>query len=869
MVMEYIECGVQLLFILIALLFSLFRYISCKKKGWLYAVGFFVSNLLSSYFWTFYLIIMREDPNTSSLVTNFGWNTSFFILLLLNLQFKTKEERRYFHPLILLPVPLNALQLMLYAKFGGVLNSVYQVSVCTLTACCCIQSILWYRKNRSNGVIFPCVAIVSLINVTSEFGMWTSTCFDGWVRNLYYPASFLSSLTYLMMLKALKRRQDCESCKAPEVNITRRLQNLMKGVYAGIVAVSSVGSIILCSWIRNLLTVDVQLNTEEDVYSIISAVLFLISAIIAVFAVAIVLIVYFEQKITENNRLREEKEIAERSNASKSEFLANMSHEIRTPINAVLGMNKMIILKCENARERLPAGSASGQFISDVQEYAGNIESAGNNLLSIINDILDFSKIEAGKLDITGHEYMLSSLLNDVSNLVLFRARDKGLAFNVEVDGSIPDRLFGDDVRIRQVIGNLLTNAVKYTDSGSVTLAVSVSGEVKAGESAELAVTVRDTGIGIRSDELEKIFDKFERTDLERNSTVEGTGLGLAITYHLVSMMGGTLHVESEYGSGSKFSFRLPQRVVSEDPIGDYQHKFRRSLDTMTNSERFFRAPDAELLIVDDTRMNLMVAEGLLSDTQIKTDTAESGSAALVLTAGKHYDLILMDQRMPGMDGTETLQKLREQGGLNQHTPVICLTADAVTGAKERYLEAGFDDYLTKPIDSRKLKQLMMQYLPAEKLLPADEPSDVSDGEPDGEFAALARAGLDTASALRYCQDDAELYRLLLQEYVTEAPVKTEKLQKSFDSGAARDYAIVVHSLKSTSRTIGAADFAERAALLEKAADREQWDILREGHTGLLEGYRELVTLISDSMGFDGADVGVSADDEILEFFPS
>ena len=874
--MEFLENIVQLLLILIALLISLFRYIGSKQRGWLYAVGFFTSSLLSSYFWTAYLVIMGESPNASDLFTYFGWNVSYFILAFLTFHIKTPEERKYFHPLMLLPIPLNIWQLQLYLQFGSTLNNIYQVTVCTIIACSCLQSILWSVKQHENAPKPPFIPAAVLVYVASEFGMWTASCYEGWAEYVYYLFSFLCSGAYLLFLWAIRHHYAVDA-REPETRIDRGLQNFLEIAYIGIVAVGSLGGIMLGFWIRDVLTRGAYLTASSDAYAIISVVLFLISSILAAFAIAIIFVVYFEQKIAENNRLREEKQVAERSNAAKSDFLANMSHEIRTPLNAVLGMNKMIILEIQGACEHPPANrDAACSVMKHITEYAGNIENAGNNLLSIINDILDFSKIEAGKLDIVEHPYLLSSVLNDVSTIVLVRAKDKGLALHTEIDGSIPDQLFGDDMRIRQIISNILNNAVKYTDSGSVTLSVHGTGRYQAGETAELAIAVRDTGIGIRKEELSRIFDKFERSDLERNSTVEGTGLGLAITHRLLDMMGGSIHVESEYGKGSVFTVLLPQKVVSTEPIGDFRAKFEQSLASQHTSECLFRAPGTRILIVDDTRMNLSVAAGLLKDTEMQIDLAESGAAALQLCAQNRYDVILLDQRMPVMDGTETLRRLRAQEHDEfRQVPVICLTADALTGAKEHYIAEGFTDYLSKPIDSLSMKRLLMQYLPAEKILPPVETTPVRDPEPpapDGLLQALQQKGIHTEAAMDYCQNDRELYRMLLEEFVQGAPKKQCDLQRFYDKHDANNYAILIHALKSSSRMIGAEALSAIAAGLEKAADADDWDTLTAEHPEMLTEYDALLAELNAAIGYvqQPVSVSVSADgeDEIMEFFP-
>ena len=391
-------------------------------------------------------------------------------------------------------------------------------------------------------------------------------------------------------------------------------------------------------------------------------------------------------KIKQDNALEE----ARRASEAKTDFLANTSHEIRTPINAVLGMNEMILREASKA-DRLSGASPMvyHEAFRKIRSYAGNVDSAGSNLLAIINDILDFTKIEEGKMDIVEVEYRLSSVINDVSNMVYFKAKEKNLAFVTEVDESLPDGLRGDVVRVRQIITNVLNNAVKYTDKGSVTLRVTGKRTEPGPDGTpvmELVVAVSDTGIGIREENLEKLFGKFERVDLEKNSTKEGTGLGLAITKMLLEMMHGQITVESAYGVGSTFTVTIPQKVLSETPVGDFKAAFEKRLGEKKAYYESFRAPEARILIVDDTKMNLIVAKEFLKDTLVQIDTAGGGKEAVELARRTRYDVILMDQRMPEMDGEEAFRAIRSQkAGQNTATPVICLTADAVVGAETPY----------------------------------------------------------------------------------------------------------------------------------------------------------------------------------------
>ena len=565
-----------------------------------------------------------------------------------------------------------------------------------------------------------------------------------------------------------------------------------------------------------------------------------------------------QQQAYETQMLKLAKESADQANKAKSDFLAEMSHEIRTPINAVLGMNEMIL---RESGEALDSATGNRSVFESISRCAATIDSAGNSLLAIINDILDFSKIEAGKMEITEAGYKLSSLLNDVSNMIVFKASSKELAFLVDVDPALPDGLYGDEVRVRQVITNLLTNAVKYTDAGSVYLSVREGGDAGEGR-VNLLVSVRDTGIGIRPEDMDRLFSKFERVDLNRNSTIEGTGLGLAITRRLLTLMGGGIEVDSVYGQGSTFTVTIPQGVVSREPVGNFRDRFEKSVRENRVRAESFHAPGARILIVDDTRMNLAVVTGLLKKTEVAADTADSGAKAIQMAQAARYDLIRMDQRMPEMNGTEALAHIRE-GSLNRETPVICLTADAVSGAREKYMAAGFTDYLTKPIDGGSLEDMLMKYLPAGKILRV-QPSGPS-GTRESPFEPLRAAGILPEEGLGRCQGDGELYRSLLQEYERDAQDKAGKLRQTHEAMDWKNYGILVHGLKSTSRMIGALDLARAAERLEAAADKGGAAIAEAEHEELLRQYDAAAAAIRALLGRapDAADDG-----EILEFLP-
>ncbi|MCR5488312.1 MAG: response regulator [Lachnospiraceae bacterium] len=419
-----------------------------------------------------------------------------------------------------------------------------------------------------------------------------------------------------------------------------------------------------------------------------------------------------EQKATYDRRVLElEKDAANASNKAKSDFLANMSHEIRTPMNAIIGMDEMIL--------RTSPGDP-------VRKYALDIQSAGKTLLSIINDILDFSKIESGKMELVPVEYSFASVMNDVVNMTMKKAQDKALEYHLHVSEDIPSVLYGDEIRIRQIMLNLINNAIKYTHEGSIS--VGVSYEVPA---QMLTVIVSDTGIGIKDEDIGKLFGSFQRLEEDKNRNIEGTGLGLNITRRLVKMMDGTIEVSSKYGEGTTFTARMKQTVVDGTPVGDFAQNLLRMQEHKEEYRPSLVAPSAKVLIVDDNDMNLEVIEGLLKDTRINITTAESGKECIDRLREKTYDMVFLDQMMPGMSGAQTLEEIKKER-IAEGIPIVALTADAIVGARDNYIKEGFTDYLSKPVIYEALEALLLKYLDKSLILKEEQAASLGLGKDNG-----------------------------------------------------------------------------------------------------------------------------------------
>jgi len=557
--------------------------------------------------------------------------------------------------------------------------------------------------------------------------------------------------------------------------------------------------------------------------------------------------------------VKKAKDEAEKANEAKSDFLANMSHEIRTPINAVMGMNAMILRESDDA---------------NVREYAGKAHNASKTLLALINDILDLSKIEAGKMEIVKDVYYLSSVLNNVVNMMRVKAEEKKLEFKVEIDEEIPDELMGDETRISQVIINILNNAVKYTREGSVCLKIEklagmpgcgdgdipedLDGECVEQDEIVLKISVSDTGIGIREEDMGKLFGNFERLDQKANKNVEGTGLGLSITGKMVEMMNGRIEVESVYGEGSTFTIYIPQAVEGDVKIGNFEEKFAQYVKSLNAYKETFRAPGAHILVVDDNEMNLFVVEKLLKTTEVTVSCCDSGERCLELIRQRHFDVILLDHMMPELDGVETLKRMKQmKNHLCKDTPVIALTANAIVGVREMYLADGFDDYLSKPIDANELEAMLRKHLPKDKVVVeilepqvsveeffgpviSDDELFAVEAEPEGE-AMHTGTYIDRDTAMLYCAGSEEIFCEFLGMFCNLHEQKKALIEKCYAEEDWNGYGIELHSLKSTSLSIGGKKISELAFELEKAGKSGDGEYIRLHHEEAMTLYEATV----------------------------
>ncbi len=773
---------------------------------------------------------------------------------------------------------VGAVSEILYANYRGFSNYIMdsQAPGFAVAIVMAIISIISLAISLGLAVIYKKKQILTSISIgVLIVALWM--IFDSMFRQYMFPnVSVISDVTFMMVallpFPFAAFADQIQGKRYEKIYLAIKILNIAEIIIAMLLYCFGIcelfESFIVMAGILGILLFTIVVTVIRDVitHHIKEYLLLAIALFLAGFVMLVLIIIYLQSDETFNitlatiglfvllavtmvNTIRDiytlsrEKQEALKKSYAKSQFLANMSHEIRTPINTILGMNSMILRK-------------NGD--KEIAGYSQDIQSACKILLSLINDILDFSKIESGKMELLDNDYDIVTILGDISATIKNLATDKGLEFNLVVDERLPRYMFGDDRRIRQILINLLSNAVKYTQEGNVTFSIQL--EALEDGYADLHFWVKDTGIGVKSEDILKLSKEYVRVDEMENKNIEGTGLGISIVVNLLKMMNSELLIESTYNEGSTFHFILKQKVISNEVVGNIQDKIDR-LYIENDEAESFTISGARLLVVDDNMINRKVFVHLLSDMQCTIDEADSGKACLELVQSNKYDIIFMDYMMPEMDGVQTLHCMKDLGDyVNAATPVVIVTANAISGAREAYLAEGFDQYLSKPIDIKKLRKIISSYIEPEKKKVCDgndekdidkagevndenEITDVRDELPDID-------GVNWDIAL-FNMEKTEVLKGAISDFLVMANMEMITLEEVYGKieESYAEFRIQAHSMKTHAATIGAVHVAGLAKYLEYAARDEELDTIERLMPLFSVQWRQLVSQLDSAFG--------------------
>lgn len=696
------------------------------------------------------------------------------------------------------------------------------------------------------------LSIIEFFSIVILHVIYAFTQF-GWERALFVSIGFLPALLTILLYRLVKNENAIIRCFYITMLLTSYLISLMLGTLGMLIMIYFAGALVMALYARrgmmveyvivsSLILVVVSVFQQDVISNIMPSQIYF--SYLTLYAFGMISIIFMVNGIISyKTKMEEKNEEAQNALEAKANFLANMSHEIRTPMNAIYGMAELL-----------------GQrgFGEEETEYIDTIQKSSENLLTIINEILDFSKIDSGKMEINVDEYQFNSLIHDVLSIIEFRMKKKSVKLKTEIDPNIPRVLIGDELRIRQVLINIMNNAVNFTHRGDVTLHVNWV-PINAYEGV-LEVAVKDTGIGISKENMEKLFKAFGQIDTKKNRNVEGTGLGLAISKSLINMMGGEIWAESKPGKGSTFFFTVPQRIKDSRP-SNYEANHEK---VKTQNEEFkitFKAPTARVMIVDDNKVNLKVAFELMKRFGFEATLVESGPEA-INRIEEHlvdYDLIFMDHMMPFMDGVEATKNIRKiDTAYAKEIPIVALTANAIKGVERQFTDAGMNDYISKPIHMTQLSNVLKKWIPLEKQVRVVDGKEVPqvitdehgnvvktlDGKSNDILDLLQ--GIDVEDGMRNCAGSKSVYISVLQTFASSNLASS--LEEYFDQEDLENYSVIAHSIKGACRNIGANKVADAAYELEKASKNMDITFIWENHSDFVEDYLATIRVVTNAI---------------------